>query len=330
MSRRPRSNAAKPSASRSAGKDVQPELAVVVLAVKAPGELVEAVRSLVFQTVPLEIVVVSSGGRGAAALLDRERLPVKVIERDELLFPGAARSVGIQATKAPYVAFLASDCLAAPHWAEERIVAHRAGSSAVASAVLNSDPKSVVAWAGHLALFARRMPIVSPEEALAYGASYDRILFERHGLFSETLRIGEDTEFHARLPAADRPVWAPAVQTVHRTPTRLHELLQDQFGRGVRAGVEWGYLRRSSVRAVAKAWRYRAADPMRIAKRMQADPHYRYIRAARFLLPFTSAAYCLGALATRFAMMRAVVARYAPAAIRSVSSGSPPEQGMRE
>jgi hypothetical protein len=33
-------------------------------------------------------------------------------------------------------------------------------------------------------------------QRIAYGASYDRRLFEEHGYFREDLRVGEDAEFN--------------------------------------------------------------------------------------------------------------------------------------
>lgn len=198
-----------------------PALAAIVLSVRAAPELVEAVRSLVAQPEPLEIVVVNSGGGDAAALLQRAGLDVPVVESPALLNPGAARNRGIAATRAPIVAFLAQDCLASPGWAAARLAAHRSGHAAVGSALVHDRPGNPIACAAHLFLYFRRLPGTPPAKALVYGASYDRVLFERHGLFCENLRTGEDTEFHDRLPPADRPVWAPAVRTVHRTPGRL-------------------------------------------------------------------------------------------------------------
>ncbi|MCW5714520.1 MAG: glycosyltransferase family 2 protein [Bauldia sp.] len=209
-------------------------IAAIVLSVRAAPEFVGAVRSLLEQSEVPEIVVANSGGGDAAAVLTREGLDVPVIESIPLLNPGAARNRGIAATTAPVVAFLAQDCLAAPGWTEARLAAHRAGRTAVGSALLHDRPGNPVATAAHLFLYFRRLPGTPGSEALPYGASYDRTLFERHGLFREDLRTGEDTEFHARLPAADRPAWAPAVRTVHRTPGRVGDLVRDHRDRGRR------------------------------------------------------------------------------------------------
>jgi hypothetical protein len=78
-----------------------PFLAVVVIALGAPVETVDAVRSLLKQKPLVEIVVVNSGGGGMAALLARHGIDVPVIEREEKLYAGAARNIGIRATPAP-------------------------------------------------------------------------------------------------------------------------------------------------------------------------------------------------------------------------------------
>ncbi|TPI16835.1 glycosyltransferase family 2 protein [Mesorhizobium sp. B4-1-3] len=216
------------------------DLAVVVIGFRAPASLAAAVRSVLDQDVPLEIVVVNSGGGSAKALLADCGIEVKVIDVEERLFAGAARNRGIAATQAPFVAFLADDCLACAGWAEARLRRHREGEAAVASAVLNSHPRNLVACAAHLVTYMRRLPGLPAGKAQCYGVSFDRTLFDRYGAFDERLTTGEDTEFMARLPEALRPVWEPRVLTIHRNETRLLGLLADQYRRGRRYGA---YLR---------------------------------------------------------------------------------------
>lgn len=210
-------------------------IAAIVLSVRAAPEFAGAVRSLLQQSEAPEIVVVNSGGGDAAAVLRREGMDVPVIESAALLTPGAARNRGIAATTAPVVSFLAQDCLAAPGWTAGRLAAHRGGRSAVGSALVHDRPGNPVACAAHLFLFFRRLPGTPAQEALAYGASYDRALFARHGVFREDLRTGEDTEFHGRLAPEDRPAWEPSIRTVHRTPGGVRELVRDHRDRGRRA-----------------------------------------------------------------------------------------------
>lgn len=216
----------------------EPELAVVVLSVGAPNELRTAVESLRRQPGPLEIVVVNSGGGDVSAVLP-DTSSIKVIELEPLLWPGAARNVGIRATSAPWVAFLASDLVAAPDWAAQRLALHREGRKSVSSAIHNDQRGNLFAWASHAALHAARMRGLPKRKALRYGASYARDLFERYGLFREDLRIGEDTEFHRRLRRRDRPVWAPQVTASHRYPESWRALIADQRARGERSAMHW-------------------------------------------------------------------------------------------
>jgi glycosyltransferase involved in cell wall biosynthesis len=216
---------------------VSPSLAVVVIGLRAPATIVDAVKSLTDQCVPLEIIVVNSGGGDARALLAGAGLDAPVIEVPHQVFVGAARNIGIAATKAPFIAFLADDCLACPGWAEARIRHHAAGVGAVSSAMSNSHPRNPVACAAHLALFVRRLPGLPAELALRYGVSFERSLFDRFGLFDESMIVAEDGEFISRLPSELTPIWDPAIKTIHRNETRLMALIGDQYKRGYRNGA---------------------------------------------------------------------------------------------
>lgn len=237
-----------------AGMSTPPELAVVVLAVGAPPELTAAVGSLMRQTVPVEIIVINSGGGDPRSLLSATAPNATILSFEDRLWPGAARNQGIEATQAQWIAFMASDHIALENWAESRLARHRVGHAAVACAVINSHPNNLFAWACHLAILVRRLPGVPPEEAGLYGVSYDRKLFDRHGKFRTDLRIGEDTEFNARLSPDEKPLWAPEVQTVHENTTTLTALLRDMYARGRRSGLHWprgrggGLLNRAAVR----------------------------------------------------------------------------------
>lgn len=260
-----------------------------MLALGNPPELAGAVRSLLEQSEPVEVVVVNSGGGGAAPSLPG----VTVVEREERLLPGAARNLGIAATRAPWVAFLAADCRAEPGWAAARLRAHRAGAAAVASAVTNPDRGNLAAWASYVALFARRMPGTSEGEALRYGVSYDRKLFARFGPFREDLRGGEDTEFHQRFAEI---AWEPAVRTAHDHPRSLSALLSDQYRRGARSARSWGRMQGPSPREVAANAVSRLPASWKLAWRSAEAGDRRWIAAAGLLLPAAALAYALGAL----------------------------------
>jgi GT2 family glycosyltransferase len=225
-----------PRIERGARVPAAAKLAVVVMAINADPRVADAVASLMAQDVPLETIVVNTGGPTLrpqlADYLDR----IILVEADALRLPGGTRNLGIEATTAPVVAFLAADCMAPSGWARARLVAHEAGSRAVASALRPAPDRSgrvpLASWASYALLHARRAPEFPAEETARYGASYNRELFDKYGRFREDLRIGEDTEFNERV-AADAPLaWAPAIVTLHRYPTTIAAGSRDAFDRG--------------------------------------------------------------------------------------------------
>lgn len=272
-----------------------PELAVVVLCYRVEPGVVAAVASLLRQRPTPEIVVVSSGGGDARARLDRAGFAaVPVIERAERLHAGGARNLGIEATSARFVAFLAADCLAEDGWVQARLEAHRAGALAVSSAITNPDIERSAAWASHVYHFHRRMPGTPPHRVLHYGVSYARELFAAHGGFREDLRSGEDTELNRRLAEAGVGIaWAPAVRTAHRQPVTLTRLVLDEVRRGRRAmrehtnlqgvglGVELVRTFGTVPRSAAGAWRA-----------IGADERPRLLRALPWLVPAALARAC--------------------------------------
>lgn len=211
---------------------MKPELCCAVLSYRDEPFLVEAVRSLLDQSVPVEVVVVNSGGGEPAQRLARAGISVPVISVPERLYAGGVRNIGIRHTKAPLVAFLAADCLATAGWAAGRIAAHRSGAPAVASVLTNAEPESGIGWAALLLIHHRRIRGASRRQQLLYSLSYERNLFHQHGLFREDLPGGEDTEFNARFTDRQRVVLAREVVTAHHYPTTIRDFLADAFRRG--------------------------------------------------------------------------------------------------
>lgn len=271
-----------------------PELACVILSVGNPPELRAAVRSLLVQDEPVEIVVVNSGGGNAAALADLGG--VRVLEFQERLLPGGARNRGIQASSAPYVAFLAADCIAEEGWIRERLVLHRAGAEAVASSVTNPFRRNLAAWTSYISLFNRRMPGAPEDEVILFGLSYDRRLFERFGLFREDMRGAEDTEFNERLAGHVAVRWAPEVRTAHRHSRSIGSLVRDHFRRGRRTAVAWEQMKKFSTLQIARIVLKRAPSAVRIAWQAAGPGEKKWIAAAAVLLVVPTLAYALGTL----------------------------------
>jgi glycosyltransferase involved in cell wall biosynthesis len=275
------------------------ELACAVLSYRDEPHLADAVLSVLRQDVPVEVVVVNSGGGDPRARLRDAGIHVPVHSVEGRLFPGAVRNIAIGLTRAPYVAFLAADCLAAPGWAAARLREHRAGAVAVASAMANADPESVAARAGLLMLYNQRLAATRPDRRLYYSMSYDRRLFERLGPFREDLRAGEDTEFNARIPREARKVFAADALTVHRFPTAAGMLLRDAFRRGRLQAAMLGAIQgRGPRRARVCLWaQLNVGRSLLIAARSRGPERARMMSALPLVVA-GSAAYAIGALTT--------------------------------
>ncbi|MEQ1492984.1 MAG: glycosyltransferase [Terricaulis sp.] len=273
----------------------QPRIAAIVMSFGPRQTLVDAVRSLQSQDVPAEIVVVHSGESDVETLLQAANVDVRVVQSNTRLLPGATRNVGIAATSAPIVSFLADDCVAAPGALRERLKAHDSGARAVSSALLCHQPSNPCALAAHLSLYGRRMPRAAPEVALRYGASYARALLDEVGPFREDMESGEDTEFHQRLSEADQPIWRPEVQTTHLGVATFGKLLTSQFERGRRMAGAWAAIGAYDKLAVARNAIARTSLIVRESSTV-VDPAHRM--SARFAIPliaFGNVAYACGA-----------------------------------
>ncbi|QQA44769.1 glycosyltransferase family 2 protein [Pelagovum pacificum] len=212
-------------------------ITAVVIGYRAPPDLATAVRSLVTQDEPAEIVVVNSGGGSPDRVLGELVDQVRLIAVEERLFVGAARNIGIDASTAPVVAFLASDCAAEPGWVSGRLVRH-ATAPATGSAVIAHDPHNPASLVGSVWMHWRRWPNTEDEAHEPYGLSYDRWLFGSLGYFSSHLRVAEDTAFNRRVHQRFDIDWSPEIVTTHRYARSLPGIAWDIFKRGRRRAAD--------------------------------------------------------------------------------------------
>lgn len=211
-----------------------PVLAVIVISHGPRSTLVEAVRSVLDQKGTLiELLVVHTGPGDVKGLLQTHGMSVPVLSDPVSRYAGAARNLGIANTTAPYVAFLADDCIAAPNWAKARVHAHQQGALAVASALLPTELQHPISLAKFLANHSGRMPRTPVDVALRYGVSYDRRLLENLGPFREDMPGAEDTHYNRRVSKITEVLWNPLVITLHKEPTGFLYALRDQYRRGM-------------------------------------------------------------------------------------------------
>jgi len=264
-----------------------PFLSVVVMGYRNRTTIVEAVGSILEQQCeePFEVVVVTSGGDGSAALV-RARFPdLTVIDSPARLLPGRTRNVGTSATIGSFVAFLEGDCVAQPGWVAARVVAHRRGHAAVASAVTTAPPQRPAAWGLHFDMYCHRLvgraggPVAASDPA-AHGLSLDRTLLDRIGQFDDTVERTEDTIAAARIGELGVGIWyEPAIVTAHRGPRRSIDMVRDARRRSQLAArvtplidaepVGWGTVLRAFGPMWWKGVRRRAGTAWRCGTRTE-------------------------------------------------------------
>jgi hypothetical protein len=273
-----------------------PELACAVLSLGADPRLIGAVRSLQKQSVKMEIVVVNSGGGEPERLLRSAGIEVPVIDRPVRLFPGAVRNLGIDATRAPYVSFLAADCRAERGWAAGRLAAHRRGAAAVSSVHSPANLRTRSEYASLLLVHPGRIASTPPARRRYHGLSYYRGLFELYGRFREDLRAGEDSEFNGRIWDREQVAWAPDVRTTHLYPPSPGDLLRDAYRRGQLRTVAERELGRTGTTAIVVQTFTQIALCRRIAAAAPDPAERRRLRRSWPLLLPGSIVYAAGVL----------------------------------
>ncbi len=235
-------------------------MAVIIIGFRAQSGLARAVASIRDHTPDAEIVVVNSGGGDVRRALAPHLPFIRLIEVMTPLFVGAARNIGVDASRAAYVAFLAGDCVAAPGWIAARLARHDAGALSVSTPVQSVNPRSVASAIAHALYFRLRDPKANPDLVVHFGRSYARTLLDGIGAFAPGLRVGEDDEFNRRVDAISQPVWTSDALTLHENPSSTFRLLIDTYRRARRAAVHLRALSGARVRGPQDWVAVRIAD----------------------------------------------------------------------
>ena len=188
-------------------------------------------------SVDYNVIVVDSSADETPRIVEKEFPSVQLIRLAHRAFAGAARNVGVRATRATFCVMIDSDCIAAPDLIEKMLARHSEDQYAVVGgSVVNGTPRSLSGWIGYLMEFKEMMPAAPlglVRNVPTGNAAYRRDVFERHGYFDEDLWLTEDLLFNWKLyRAGERLLFDPAIRVTHLNRTGWRNVLRYQIHLG--------------------------------------------------------------------------------------------------
>lgn len=185
---------------------------------------------------PLEVIVVDSSTDDTPQFIEQRFPAVCVHHLEQRTFPGTARNLGVTMARGKIVAFLDSDCIAAPDWIRRIVEAHNQGQQSVGGAVEVGNPASPLAWVGHLGEFREFLPIGLPRQVMhvpTCNISYRVALFKMWGGFPDAYYPQEDLLFNYMLNQQGIGVWFdPAIRVRHFCREDFRAFLSHQHRMG--------------------------------------------------------------------------------------------------
>lgn len=197
---------------------MKPCISVIIPAFNAARYLDEAIASVRFQDYPsLEILVVDDGSTDDTALVAARHADVALV-RQPNRGPAAARNRGLQAASGMYIAFLDADDLWAPAMLPRLLAQFQAQPETEIVQGLIQRLRAVPQVDGAVEF----QPEFNPYPFVNLGSGlYRRAVFDRVGLFDESLPDNEDTDWMIRA-------WECGVRKVVLTQEFLYYRVHDQ------------------------------------------------------------------------------------------------------
>ncbi len=223
-----------------------PFVSVIVPVLNGMPTLGQLLDQLAAQTYPLErweLVVVDNGSTdGSVEYLNQfcANHPWARLLHEERRGPSAARNTGIRASRGEILAFIDSDCIPGPTWLAELVSAFTDRTVWAAGGLLKSAAPTTLTEA-----FSARQEILNQEDffkarpykppfLLTANFAARRAVFERIGLFEESLRVGEDADFCWRiLDAGGKLALVRGAIVAHRHRSNLKSFARQMFYYGI-------------------------------------------------------------------------------------------------
>ena len=225
--------------------DVSPEqeagllVTVIVPCYQSERTIRQCLNAIINQqtSVRFDVTVVDSSSDQTGRIVETEFPSVRLIHLNQRTFAGAARNLGMRATRAPFCLMIDSDCIVEPDLIERAVARHREGEyAAVGGSLANGTPRSVSGWIGYLIEFKEFMPTTPMrlEKAIpTANIMYRRQALERYGGFDETMWLAEDILLHWKMyKEGEHILFDPAIKVTHLNKTGWRQVLGYQIDLG--------------------------------------------------------------------------------------------------
>ncbi len=167
-----------------------------------------------------EVIVVDSSTDSTRSIICEKFPQVRVIHRDEQMYPGDARNRAVHVARGKIISFLDGHCLADGRWLEYGLRAMReSGCLIVGGALRNANAGNLVSVADFILAFnefAEGMPSRQVKFMPSCNLFCTKEVFEEIGGFDGTLRAGEDTMFCHRAVQKEFRLYFDARVVVNR------------------------------------------------------------------------------------------------------------------
>ncbi|MGH2567406.1 MAG: glycosyltransferase family 2 protein [Bacteroidota bacterium] len=218
---------------------MNPHISVIIPAFNCVDFIERCLRSLMPQAQQhsAEIIVVDSSSDGTDVLVARVFPTVTLLHFSQRLFPGQARTVGIERANGDLIAFLDSDCTVSPNWLSAKLEAHRSGHEMVSGGIRCHPDCRLIGWAYYFTEFSFFLSYTKPGNVEIAGAggnlSFNRALFELVTFRTPAARYALDLQLLRDLSRFGKNVYfEPSHAVFHHYDRPLCDFLKHEFQHG--------------------------------------------------------------------------------------------------
>jgi glycosyltransferase involved in cell wall biosynthesis len=212
-----------------------PIVSIVVPSYRSQKRIFTALDSFVNQetTYPYEIIVVDSTPGDLHVALKEKYPTIKVIHKEEQMFPGVARNIGIKEAAGEIILFLDADVVVEKDLINSIVQEINRGHDVVTGAIEVANPLNIIGWGQYLFEFNEFMP-EWPQGLRTNLATYcvgmKKALFDTIGYFHSERFWAEDVLFSVQLNRHNIPIYFKSDLIIrHFNKENLWSILKTQY-----------------------------------------------------------------------------------------------------